>query len=90
VYLFGLPYEFNEETKLRNTIKLILENVTGVDSIKDMKMYEYKNFLDIEHYKEEVDVPDDYEKFFDPAKMKKIRYLQKNGSLDLEDKLSTI
>jgi hypothetical protein len=50
-----------------------------------LKLYEYKNFLEIEKKELAIELPADFEKFFDPAAMKKARFLNKQLKPDTSD-----
>lgn len=79
VYVYGLPYELPNVDDTRTEMDSALSRISGYQTISEVKLYQYKDFIDINEEKMSIEVPEGFEKYFDPIALKKSRMLEKNG-----------
>ena len=85
LYVFGLPYEIPQIADTKIEIDNALSRISGYQTISEVQIYQYKDFIDINESKMAIEVPEGFEKYFDPIALKRSRMLEKTGqSYELE------
>jgi len=64
VYLYGLPYEIADENEMKNKIAQHL--LPSVGKIKNIKLYSFKNYLDLSEKEKKVAMYPNLDAIFDP------------------------
>lgn len=64
IYLLGLPYDLT--TKTNQTLKYeIAEALASIGEVKSVKMYSYKDFLNVVNSSKQIPIPKDVANYFD-------------------------